>query len=164
MLNHLRVVSVTSQPHRQWSPQRSHVRGAILPGSLNKDDLDDLIQDPSGQELGFCCSVAKSCLTLLWPPWTVACQAPLSTALPRQEYWNGFPFPSPVDLPDLEIKPVSPAFIGEFFTTEPPGKLRLGARHSVEKLDTPKLFPMGEARKYGISKMWISNSPSGACP
>ena len=25
-------------------------------------------------------------------PWTVACQAPLSMGLPRQEYWSGLPF------------------------------------------------------------------------
>ena len=25
----------------------------------------------------------------LWPPWTVARQAPLSMGFPRQEYWNG---------------------------------------------------------------------------
>ena len=28
---------------------------------------------------------------------------------PRQEYWNGLPFPSPEDLPNLGIEPVSPA-------------------------------------------------------
>jgi len=28
---------------------------------------------------------------------------------PRQEYWSGLPFPSPGDLPDLEIKPKFPA-------------------------------------------------------
>ena len=32
-------------------------------------------------------------------------------------------FPSPGDLPNLEIKPESPALMGGFFTTEPPGKL-----------------------------------------
>ncbi|KAM7244127.1 hypothetical protein CapIbe_004735, partial [Capra ibex] len=26
---------------------------------------------------------------------------------PRQEYWSWFPFPSPGDLPDPEIKPMS---------------------------------------------------------
>ena len=31
-------------------------------------------------------------------PWTVACQAPLPTGFPRQEYWSGLPFPSPGDL------------------------------------------------------------------
>ena len=32
---------------------------------------------------------------LFTTPWTVACQAPLSMGFPRQEYWNGSPFPSP---------------------------------------------------------------------
>ena len=39
------------------------------------------------------CSVAQSSLTL-WTPWTVACQAPLSTEFSRQEYWNGLPPPT----------------------------------------------------------------------
>ena len=41
-------------------------------------------------------------------PWTVACQAPLSMGFPRQEYWSGVPFPSPGDLPDSGMEPVSP--------------------------------------------------------
>jgi len=41
---------------------------------------------------------------------------------PRQEYWSGFPFPSSGDLPDLGIKPTSPALAGRFFTADPPGK------------------------------------------
>ena len=41
-------------------------------------------------------------------PWTVACQAPLSMGLSRQEYWSGWPFPSPGDLPDPGIEPGSP--------------------------------------------------------
>ena len=56
-------------------------------------------------------------------PWTVAPQAPLSMEFSRQEYWSGLPFPSPGDLPDPRIKPVSfafPALAGGFFTTEPP--------------------------------------------
>ena len=36
-------------------------------------------------------------------PWIVAHQAPLSTGLPRQEYWSGLPFCSPGDLPDPGI-------------------------------------------------------------
>ena len=54
------------------------------------------------------CLVKKSCLALA-TPWTVACQAPLSMGFPRQEYWNGLPFPSPEDLPDPGIEPASPA-------------------------------------------------------
>ena len=49
-----------------------------------------------------------SCL-ILCDLWTVACQAPLSIGFPRQESWNGLPSPPPGDLPDLGIKPTSPA-------------------------------------------------------
>ena len=40
-------------------------------------------------------------------PWTIAHQAPLSMRLPRQEYWNRLPFPTPGDLLDPGIAPVS---------------------------------------------------------
>ena len=43
---------------------------------------------------------------------------------PRREYWNGLPCPSPEDLPDLGMEPMSPALKGELFTTKPPGKPR----------------------------------------
>ena len=37
----------------------------------------------------------------------------------RHEYWSGLPFPSPVDLPDPEIKPESLALAGGFFAILP---------------------------------------------
>ena len=40
-------------------------------------------------------------------PWTVACQAPLSMGLFRQEYWSKLPFSSPGNLPDPGIKLIS---------------------------------------------------------
>ena len=57
-------------------------------------------------------------------PWIIAHQGPLSMRLSRQEYWSGLPFPSPGDLPDSRIEPisVSPALKSGFFTIEPPGK------------------------------------------
>ena len=54
-------------------------------------------------------------------PWTVVHQAPLSMGFPRPEYWSGLQLPSPGDLPDPGIKPVSPALTGGFFNSEPPG-------------------------------------------
>ena len=36
---------------------------------------------------------------------------------PKQEYWGGLSFPSPGDLSDPGIKPMSPALAGRFFTT-----------------------------------------------
>ena len=50
-------------------------------------------------------------------PRTVACQAPLSMEFPRQGYWSGLWFPSPRDLLDPGIEPVSSALAGRFFTT-----------------------------------------------
>ena len=52
-------------------------------------------------------------------PWTVACQAPLSIGFSSQKYWSGLPRPSPGDLPDLGIQPisfVSPAMTDGFFS------------------------------------------------
>ena len=48
--------------------------------------------------------------------WSVAHQAPLSMKLSRQEYWNGLPFPSPGDLPDLGTEPRSPALQADALT------------------------------------------------
>ena len=55
-------------------------------------------------------------------PITVARQVPLFMGFPRQEYWNGLPFPSPGDLPNPAIEPEPPALAGGFFTDEQPGK------------------------------------------
>ena len=89
-------------------------------------------------------SVAKSC-PILVTPWTVACQAPLSVGFSRQEYWSGLSFPPLGDLPDPEIKPISPALAGGFFTTEPPRKPIRAEEHPPNGsfLNTP---------------LWLSNS------
>ena len=42
-------------------------------------------------------------------PWTVAYQALPSMGFSRQEYWSWLPFPSPGDLPNPGIEPMSPA-------------------------------------------------------
>ena len=57
-----------------------------------------------------CCVLSRfSCVQLFMIPWTVACQAPLSMGLSRQEYQSGLPFPSPGDLshPEIEPKPLT---------------------------------------------------------
>ena len=73
---------------------------------------------------------------------TVARKAPLSMGFPRQEHWNGLPFPSPGDLPDPGIKPISPSLGDGFFTAEPPEKpfLSLLPRHILPNLLSPVLF------------------------
>ena len=60
-----------------------------------------------------------SCVWLFATLWTVACQPPLSMGFSRQEYWSGFPWPSPGDLPYLGIESMSlmsPALTCVFFT------------------------------------------------
>ena len=52
--------------------------------------------------------------------WTITHQAPLSMGFSRQAYWNGLPNPSPGDLPDPWIEPVSlgsATLADGFFTT-----------------------------------------------
>ena len=73
------------------------------------------------------CMLTQLCLTLC-DSMTVACQAPFSMELSRQEHWCGLPFPPPGDLPDPGIEPkppAAPALAGRFFTTEPSGKPKL---------------------------------------
>ena len=59
-------------------------------------------------------------------PWIIAHQAALCPwDFSRQEYWTGFPFPSPGDLPNPGIEPTSPtapALAFGFFTFAQPGK------------------------------------------
>ena len=61
-----------------------------------------------------------SCVSLIATLWMVACQAPLSKALSRQEYRSGLPGPPPRDLPNRRTELRSllcSALVGRFFTT-----------------------------------------------
>ena len=48
----------------------------------------------------YVCAQSLSCSQLFLTTWTVAFQAALSMKFSRQEYWSGFSFPSPGDLPN----------------------------------------------------------------
>ena len=67
--------------------------------------------------------LSLSCVQLFVTPWTAACQAPLSMGFSRQEYWSGWPFPSPGDLPDPGMEPRSPALQGILYCLSPQGSL-----------------------------------------
>ena len=80
---------------------------------------------PKSKRVHACMLSPFSRVWLLVTPWIVAHQAPLSMGFFKQEYWSGLSFPTPGNLPDPGIEPVSlmsPALAGRFFTTEPPGK------------------------------------------
>ena len=78
------------------------------------------------------CVCVLSPIWLFVTPWTAALQAPLSMGLPRQQYWSGLPCPPPGDLPEPEIKPMSPALADRFFPAEPLGKPITGLDRSLQ--------------------------------
>ena len=71
---------------------------------------------------GMCVCVHTELSRHVWlfeTPWTIVCKAPLTRSFSRREYWSGFPFPPPGDLPDPGVKPEYPAYpalAGGFFT------------------------------------------------
>ena len=81
----------------------------------------------------------------------VASQTDLSMGFSRQEYWSGLPFPTPRDLPDPGIEPmslVSPALAGRFFTTSTSWE----AIDTIHKIDN-KWEPTVYHRKL-LSALW----------
>ena len=80
---------------------------------------EQTLAHPSLRRNLFLLLLLLSCVQLFATPWTVARQAPLSIGFPQREYWSGLPFPSPGELPDPEIEPVSLALACGFFTTSP---------------------------------------------
>ena len=69
------------------------------------------------------CVKSLSRIRLFATPWTVALWAHLSMGFSRQEYWSGWPFPSPGELPNPGIQPGSPALQADSWPSEPPRKL-----------------------------------------
>ena len=64
-------------------------------------------------------------ICLFAAPWTIARQDALSMEFYRQGYWSGLPFPTPGDIPNPGVEPmslVSLALAGGFFITESPGR------------------------------------------
>ena len=74
----------------------------------------------------------------------------------RQEYWSGFPLPSPGDLPDPGVKPRSPALQADSFSSEPPGKRPVNTSVCLWSVEGDNEWPqlrkkskMLEAEKWG---------------
>ena len=69
------------------------------------------------------CARILSRVQLLAISWTS--QAPVPMEFSRQEYWSGVPFPTPEDLSDPGMEPVSPAapaLQADSLPAEPQGK------------------------------------------
>ena len=121
---------------------------------------------------GLCC--AQSCPTLCDP---MDCSPPGSSVhgifFFRQEYWSGLPFPSPGDLPDSGIKPVSLALQTDSLplsqwcslrayklgTNKEKSLLRQTARNEClgELTDLPNLKgQMGSRQTLRLQAVWVS--------
>ena len=63
-------------------------------------------------------------------PWTIQ-----SMEFSRPEYWDGWPSPSPGDLPNSGIEPRSPALQVDFLPAEPQGKnTRVGSLPLLQRI------------------------------
>ena len=64
-------------------------------------------------------SISQWCILvrLFATPWTIQ-----SMEFSRPEYWSGWPFPSPGNLPSPRVEPRSPALQVDSLPAEPPGK------------------------------------------
>ena len=76
----------------------------------------------------------------------------------RSEYWSGYPFPSPGDLPNPEIEPRSPALQADSLPAEPHGKPRNTGEGSLSLLQ--QIFPTQELNQGLLHCRWILNQLS----
>ena len=98
---------------------------------------------------------ALSHVQLLATPWTIAHQALLSMEFSRQEYQSGQPFPSPGDLPDQGIEPMSSALQADSLLSEPPGKNKACQR--LQEISTsPRKFqcPLQLRKQVSLPITW----------
>ena len=122
-----------------------------------------------------CCAYSLSHVQIFINFWTtVACQAPLSLAFFRQQYWRGLPFPPPGDFPIPGIEPastVSPALQADSLPIEKLRKLHYtdgegnGNPLWYSCLENPKDGGAWEAAVRGIAQSrkwqkWFSSSSS----
>ena len=90
--------------------------------------------------------VAQSCLFAT--PWAIQ-----SMEFFRPEYWSGWPFPSPGDLPNPGIKPRSPALQADSLPAELPGKPKNTGVGSLSLLQ--QIFPTLESNWGLLHSRWI---------
>ena len=111
----------------------------------------------------FSCWLAslQLCLTLC-DLGTIACQAPLSMELSRQEYWSGQSTPSPGPFPDsgIYLMPLaSPSLAGRLLTLVPPAS-SVGKESACNAGDPSAISGLGrsagERIGYPLQYSWAS--------
>ena len=110
-----------------------------------------------------CCALLLSLVQL---PWTVTCQAPLSSqaslGVSRQEYWNELLCLPPGDLPNPGIKPIFPTLQADSLPSEPPGKPKNSGVGSLSLLQG--IFLTQESNPSLLHCRWIVDSLPAELP
>ena len=125
--------SLTPQPGSQlWNTSRPGLNSALCLGMCWPDRIsgggwhseERAAKCLSTMQNSFCCILhwkskwkAFSRVQLFATPWT---KQPME--FPRPEYWSGYPFPSPGDLPNPGIEPRPPALWVDSLPSELSGK------------------------------------------
>ena len=100
------------------------------------------------------CGKSLLCVWLFATLWAIALQAPLSIRFSRQENWNGLSFPSPGDLLNSGIEPLSllfPTLVGRFLSTSGFWE----AHHIYDKGIISKIYK--ELTQQQKKKIWLKN-------
>ena len=118
-----RIVAVCSTPHSWVEAHRMFVSATL--------SLRWLVWNMLWSKV-----LVTQSFRLFATPWTVANQAPLSMGFSRQEFGSGSP--SPGDLPNLGIKPGSPALQADSLPTQPPEKPGIYYKHGIRSYVWPK--------------------------
>ena len=104
----------------------------------------------------------------VWPPWTVALQAPLSMGYSRQQYWSGLPFSSlggsSRSMDQTWVSCITGGFFTIWATREALASLNLTildtSYHKSQDIETPYHPPMMNRQKqWGIYKQWNITQP-----
>ena len=101
-----------------------------------------------------------SCFSHIWlfaTPQTVACQAPLSMAFSRQEYWSGLPCPPPGHFLNPGVEPRSPAWQVDSLPLVALGKPSLSSL--FWNLSCEIISPLFDRIYKGMSLMWCKPPP-----
>ena len=113
----IRDLASWRQVPRQFQNPPGPAPGANRNPTNNHERTSEIRSASEGENTSVYVGVSPqsfSRVQLFATPWTVARQVPLSMEFSRQDYWRGLPFPSPGDLPNPGIKPMSPALGSRF--------------------------------------------------
>ena len=97
----------------------------LQPHTIQQKNFKNIKEATKGTPIPFTASLHVCCRSVvsnsLWPHGLQPAGFSVHGVL-QQEYWGGYPFPSPGDRPDPGIEPRSPTLQADSLASEPPGK------------------------------------------